>query len=230
MRSLIVRFVNCEGPGIIENSLRKNNYRITYHDTFKQGLQLVPESHQIFDLIIFMGGSLSVTDPSTNDFFKPFYRLAEDSLVIPGHKLIGVCLGSQILAKVLGSDISKGSKGPEIGFSKVTIKDPTSPVFKGISGTELEAFHLHEDIFSIPSGAKLLLSSSFYENQMFSYENRAFGIQCHFEPTLLMLETWSKVQKEFIGRAGKNIPVVDTTKQKSMENTGQILFDNIIGL
>ncbi|MCE9499520.1 MAG: type 1 glutamine amidotransferase, partial [Leptospira sp.] len=221
MRSLIVRFINCEGPGIIENSLRRKNIKITYHDTFKKGLKLVPESHQIFDLIIFMGGPQSVADPAQQDFFKPYYQLAEDSLSNPDHKLIGICLGSQLLAKTLGAEVNKGISGPEIGFSKVTVKDPSSPAFKGITGNEIEAFHLHEDIFSIPKTGKLLLSGSMYENQMFSYENRVFGIQCHLEPSLMMLETWSKVHKDFIGKTDINSKITNPEKQKSMEKAGQ---------
>ena len=80
MRSLIIRFMDCEGPGIIEDSLRKANYTITYHDAYKKGIQIVPESHQIFDIIILMGGPKSVYDPKEDTFFKPYLRLVENTI------------------------------------------------------------------------------------------------------------------------------------------------------
>ncbi|MBP9884951.1 MAG: type 1 glutamine amidotransferase [Leptospiraceae bacterium] len=227
MRSLIIRFMDCEGPGILEDSLRKANYKITYHDAYKKGLQLVPESQQIFDIIILMGGPKSVYDPKEQEFFKPYLNLVENSLAISGKKVLGICLGSQILAKVLGSTVEKGDKGLEVGFSKVSILNSAHPIFQGITTSHISTFHLHGDTFNLPSGAERLLSSEKYENQMFSYENKGFGIQCHFEVTYPMLEVWWNVHKEIPATLGK-ISNEIKMKQKEMEANARILFNNII--
>lgn len=227
MRSLIVRFLDCEGPGILESSLRSANYKITYHDAYKKGIHLVPESHQIFDIIVFMGGPQAVYDPNLESFFHHYFELAENALAISGKKVLGICLGSQILAKVLGAKVEKGKNGIEVGFSKVKITDPAHSVFKGISAKELETFHLHGDTFDLPQGASRLISSDKYENQMFVYENKGFGIQCHFEVTYPMLEVWWNVHKEIPSNLGK-ISSEIKTKQQEMEANARILFDNII--
>jgi len=227
VRSLIIRFMDCEGPGILEDSLRKSNYKITYHDAYKKGLQLVPESQQIFDIIILMGGPKSVYDPKEQEFFKPYLNLVENSLAISGKKVLGICLGSQILAKVLGSKVEKGDKGLEVGFSKVSILNSAHPIFQGITTSHISTFHLHGDTFNLPSGAERLLSSEKYENQMFSYENKGFGIQCHFEVTYPMLEVWWNIHKEIPATLGK-ISNEIKIKQKEMEANARILFDNII--
>lgn len=219
--------MDCEGAGIIEDSLRKANYKITYHDAYRKGLQLVPESHQIFDMIVLMGGPKSVYDPKEQEFFKPYLNLVENSLAISGKKVLGICLGSQILAKVLGAKVEKGENGLEVGFSKVSILNSAHPIFQGITTSHIPTFHLHGDTFNLPQGTERLLSSEKYENQMFSYQNKGFGIQCHFEVTYPMLEVWWNVHKEIPANLGKISNEVKT-KQKEMEANARILFDNII--
>ena len=227
MRSLIIRFMDCEGPGILEESLRKSDYKITYHDAYKKGLQLVPESHQIFDLIVLMGGSKSVYDPKEHDFFKPYLSLVENSISIPGKKILGICLGSQIIAKALGATVEKGVNGLEVGFSKVSILNSAHPIFQNITTSHLTTFHYHGDTFSLPTGTERLMSSEKYENQMFTYKNKGYGIQCHFEVTYPMLEIWWNIHKDI----PKTLGVISEeikTKQKEMEANARILFDNIV--
>ncbi|MBE7412018.1 MAG: type 1 glutamine amidotransferase [Leptospiraceae bacterium] len=228
MRSLIVRFINCEGPGIIEEILRKENYSVTYHDTFKKHEKLVPNSHLFFDLLILMGGPYSLADNSNKEFFHPYFELVENMISIPSKKIIGVCLGGQLISKVLGGDVSKGEKGIETGFSKVQIQDKSDFVFNGINQNSITAFHLHENVFTIPKSGKHLLSGGVYPNQMFSYEDRVFGIQCHLEPTMKMVKDWSVVHKDFIGKSSNAYPLLDENMQKETEETGKIIFQNMI--
>lgn len=227
LRSLIVQFKDCEGLGTLESSLRKANYTITYHYAFKKGEKLIPESHQIFDIIILLGGPQSVYSHDDQDFFKPYLNLIENSLAIPEKKILGICLGSQILAKALGAEVIKGKNGLEVGFSTVSIQNTAHPIFKGINTDQLTAFHLHEDTFNLPKDAELLLSNEKYKNQMYSYKNKAFGIQCHFEVTIPILEVWWNLYKEIPNTVG-DFSLEFSTKQKEMEANARILFDNIL--
>jgi GMP synthase-like glutamine amidotransferase len=225
MRSLIVRFLDSEGPGIIESSLKENGYKITYHDSYKKGLELVPESQQIFDLILLMGGPQTVYNESEYEFFKPYLNLVEQTLSLPNKKIIGVCLGSQILAKVLGAKVEKGKNGSEIGFSKLQIKDSSHPIFSNLK-SDINTFHLHNDTFDLPTGSKLLASSEKYENQIFDYKNIAFGIQCHLEVTPIMLQTWWKVHK-----LNKQIGELNSShleEAKEMNELAKPIFDKMI--
>ena len=153
----------------------------------------------------------------------------EDSLEIPNNKVIGVCLGSQILAKVLGGEVKKGEKGVEVGFSKVQGINKTHPIFSLIESNEMLAFHLHEDTFTLPKGTEHLLSSSMYENQMFSYQNRAFALQCHLELTFPMLQVWQRVHKKYMEPLGYSLDFM-REKQVQMEKDAKIIFNNIIQL
>jgi GMP synthase-like glutamine amidotransferase len=225
LRSLIVRFKDCEGPGILENCLKEKGYTITYHNAYHKSLQLIPEAHLVFDTIILMGGPQSVTDTQQTGFFKPYYNLVENALSV-NKKVIGVCLGSQIIAKVLGARVIKGDKGLELGFSPVRVEEPKHKIFQDISSSEILAFHLHEDTFDLPSGAVRLLSSPIYENQMFSYSENVYAIQCHLEVTVPMLQVWWKQFPNIEPALGKFNPnIID--KQREMEETSRKVFDHL---
>lgn len=225
MRSLIVRFLDCEGPGIIETSLKEAGYKVTYHDTYKKGLQLVPESHQIFDCIVLMGGPQTVYDPNQEEFFQPYFDLVENAMQIKGKKILGVCLGSQIIAKVLGAKVMKGGKGSELGFGNIKLVDKTHPLLSKIPTSELKTFHLHEDTFELPTGAKLLASSEKYQNQMFVYEKDTVGIQCHFEVTSSMLPTWWSRHK--LNKSIGEFKPSYIEETNSMNRDAKIIFDTI---
>ncbi|MEI7012027.1 type 1 glutamine amidotransferase [Leptospira licerasiae] len=231
MRCLIVRFKDCEGPGTLLDSLQARNYRITYHNAYDPRVHIVPAAHQMFDLVVFLGGPQTVHDPKQHKFFKPWRELASHLVSMKDKKVIGICLGSQILASVLGAKVYEGEKGPEVGFSDVKVINPSHPVFSKLGGTSsFPAFHLHEDVFEIPIGADHLLQGSFYSNQMFGYENRVFGIQCHLEVTENMLGVWKNVHSEFIKKAGW-IPGPETEDLRSqMERAGRALFEGILDL
>ncbi|WP_010569510.1 type 1 glutamine amidotransferase [Leptospira broomii] len=231
MRCLIVRFKDCEGPGTLLDSLKSRNYRITYHNAYDSNIRILPDAHQVFDLIVLLGGPQTVHDPAQADFFRPWLDLAYNLTQMESRKVIGICLGSQILAKVLGAKVSVGVKGPEVGFSDIKIVNSSHPAFARLAGKSMiPAFHLHEDVFELPSGSELLLEGSFYPNQMFAWKNRVFGIQCHLEMTAPMLEVWKTVHGEFIQKAGW-IPGPETGQIRSqMEEAGRALFEGILDI
>lgn len=227
MRSLIVRFKDCEGPGILLDSLKERNYRISYHNAYDTRIQPIPDAHLIFDLVVLLGGPQSVADPALYSFFEPWFNLVRYVSSMPNRKMIGICLGSQIIAKALGGEVSVGEKGPEVGFSYVSVQE-THPVLNGTSS--FPAFHLHEDVFTIPKGGKHLLKSEMYPNQMFSFQDRIFGIQCHLEVTAPMLQVWKGVHADFIRSAGW-VPGPDTESLRSqMETSGRSIFNAILDL
>jgi GMP synthase-like glutamine amidotransferase len=94
---------------------------------------------------------------------------------------VGVCLGAQLLADVLGGPVTRNPH-PEIGWFPVTrtAEDEQCPLLAGIPET-FEAFHWHGDRLEIPPGAMHLANSAACDNQAFAWENRVLGLQCHLD-------------------------------------------------
>jgi GMP synthase-like glutamine amidotransferase len=227
LRSLIIRFEDCEGPGLIEPILREKGFSITYHDAYKEEISLIPGSHLFFDFFLFLGGSRSVYNEKDYLFFKPYFQLMENVIELKNKIILGICLGSQLLAKVLGTEVYKGEKGGEFGFGKVSIQDKNHPFFKGIGSEQIPTFHFHNDIFSLPKNTKNLLTSERYQNQMFSYNDKAIGILPHFEVTINMIQTWMNKFPEIKASINKDSLKINLEAQKS---SGELILRNIISL
>jgi GMP synthase (glutamine-hydrolysing) len=116
----------------------------------------------------------------------PFLRdeVALVSQAVAEHKVIlGICLGSQIIAEALGAE-TKRSPEREVGQFPVELTDDgrLDPVFKGFPN-RFSAFHWHNDMPGIPSGAVLLAKSEGCPHQAFRYGDRTYGLQFHLETT-----------------------------------------------
>jgi len=134
-----------------------------------------------FDWLIVMGGSMNIYEEKEFPWLareKKFIREAVDA----GKLVLGVCLGAQLIADVLGAKVTK-NKLKEIGWYDVmkTTEAKNSKVFKALPDTFL-AFHWHGDTFSIPAGARRLAYSEVCENQAFEYNGgKVVGLQFHLE-------------------------------------------------
>ena len=115
---------------------------------------------------------------------KQFIRQA----VSAGKAVIGICLGSQLIAEVLGSRVYKNSE-KEIGWFPLSrsTEGVNSPLLNKFNETET-VFHWHGETFEIPEGAVNLLTSSACMNQCFVYNERVLALQFHVEVTESLLE------------------------------------------
>jgi GMP synthase (glutamine-hydrolysing) len=124
--------------------------------------------------IVVMGGSMSVNDEKEHPWLieeKEFIK----TCIQNGKIIIGICLGSQLIANALGSKVYK-VKNKEIGWFPIFRESD----FPGIP-PKIKVFHWHGETFDLPEGAKLLASSKACRNQIFSYGDNVIAIQCHLE-------------------------------------------------
>ena len=103
---------------------------------------------------------------------------------------MGICLGSQLLARACGAEVKKCAS-PEIGWRsvKLTPEGERDPLFSGLS-PEPEVFQWHEDTFDLPPGGVLLAEGSHCRNQAFRAGKNAYGFQFHMEVTPEMIGSW----------------------------------------
>lgn len=139
-----------------------------------------------YDAVFILGGPMSVND--NYDYLVEEKKLVRSAIgyEIP---LLGICLGSQIIASACGGSVYKGRK-KEIGWGEVEVTDyGTRSIFKNLSQSKMQVFHWHGDTFTLPVGARVLSNSDMYV-QAFSFKS-AVGIQFHLEVNKQMIKNWS---------------------------------------
>ncbi len=143
--------------------------------------QALPDPHDI-DFLIVMGGPMGVHDDLQYPWMKKekaFIRACMDQEKI----VLGICLGAQLMAHVLGAKVYK-NKDREIGWFPLTIRPETwDTVFRDVFPPGLEVFHWHGDTFDIPESARRIASSPACANQGFVIDDRIAGFQFHLETT-----------------------------------------------
>jgi GMP synthase (glutamine-hydrolysing) len=141
--------------------------------------------------VIVLGGTMSVRDTTEFPFLLPL-REGIKGLVEKGIPFLGICLGGQLLAEVLGGTVHLqrcGEKGcHEIALTESGANDP---LFAGIS-RKFISFQWHSDCFEPPPGALHLAYSDACPYQAFRWGRSAYGLQFHPEVTQRIIQEWSE--------------------------------------
>ncbi len=179
------------------------------------------------DLAIIMGGPMGVYEADQYPALHHEIRFAETRLAL-GKPLLGICLGSQIMAKALGSKVYKGPQGKEIGWNPVSVnvQGMRTPL-KYLDQSECTCAHWHGDTFDLPQGAELLASSDKYQNQAFSFGDAALALQFHPEVTEVKLERWYARLLADIHEAGKTVDEMRTEAHRyadQLKNQNRLFF------
>ena len=180
----VIQHTECENLGTIADALEPKGVSPQYVRTF-QG-ESVPDSMDDVQGLIVMGGPMSVYEQPLYPFLRDEMRLMEQALG-EGKPVLGVCLGSQLLASVLGGAVAKGRR-KEIGWHQVSLLESAAgdPLWAGVE-TPFMAYHWHGDVFETPEGATSLARSDLTESQAFRYGSNAYGVLFHMEVTEAMV-------------------------------------------
>jgi GMP synthase (glutamine-hydrolysing) len=175
-RAVCLQHAPFEGPGVFAASLAKRGVTLEHHLVPKDGLP-----KEAGDLLIVMGGPMSVNDSdpwiaAETDFIR--------AALLSGEPVIGVCLGSQFMAKALGATVRPGT-ALEIGKTHITLTEQGThdPVFQGFPDV-LSVFEWHGEIFDLPKDCIPLAGSKIAPLQAFRYGARAYGLLFHLEMEL----------------------------------------------
>ncbi len=135
-----------------------------------------------YDWLIIMGGPMGVYDD------EKYSWLADEKKAILAaienkKTVIGICLGSQLIAEVLRAKVYKNLH-KEIGWFDIMLTEEgkVDPLLKGLP-MNTKVFHWHGDTFDLPSHAKHISYSEACKNQAFLYNNHVLGLQFHLEVT-----------------------------------------------
>ena len=145
--------------------------------------QPVPPSMKGAGGLIVMGGPMGVDQTDRYPWLPDEMRLIEDAMK-SNLPVLGVCLGAQILAAVLGAKVDRNPKGKEIGWHPIRLyySAKHDRLMRDLPET-MTPFHWHGDIFDLLPGAVSLASSEKTPCQAFRHGDKAYGFQFHFEVT-----------------------------------------------
>ncbi len=174
MRLHYLQHVPFEGLGIIEEWAKANQVDISCTRLFAD--EKLPAIGR-FDWLVVMGGPMGIYDHAEHPWLVPEKEFIKQ--VIDANKtVLGICLGAQLMADVLGAKVAPGPQ-KEIGWFPIRRSDDAPKLIP----EELTVFHWHGDTFECPPGAIRLATSAACSNQGFVYNNRAVGLQFHMETT-----------------------------------------------
>lgn len=221
---LVLQHAACETLGTIADTLRRASVRTTCIRTFA-GDSIPAHMGEAVGLIL-MGGPMGVYEQDQYPFLADEIRLIERALA-EGKPILGVCLGSQLLAAALGARVRKGPQ-KEIGWFPVTLTEAAraDALFADVPPSFI-AYHWHGDVFDCPSGAVSLARSELTECQAFRYGANAYGLLFHLEVTAPliaeMVRTFAAELHE-AGLSGEEILRRATQHLPELERIGQTVF------
>jgi GMP synthase - Glutamine amidotransferase domain len=176
-----------DGPGYLGEALIRHNAKLNIVRLDRNEPVTDPSN---YDMLLVMGGSMNVYQEDKYPWLIEETKAIRQA-VEAGKAVLGVCLGGQLLAKALHTQVHL-AKATEIGLTPITFTEAgqADPLFHGLS--QIEAVEWHDDTFDIPSGAVLLARSESCNHQAFRFGKWAYGLQFHPEVSPRMLAAWIK--------------------------------------
>lgn len=181
-------------PGPLGKILTQRSYQIDIR-VLNKGDSL-PHTMDEHEAAISFGGSMSANDSQT----LPFIRTELDwipTVLESGKPFLGICLGAQLLARVLGAKVALHPEEKlEIGYHPIMPTGAGSKYFN----SQLSFYHWNSEGFELPSAAVKLASGERFKNQAFRYGDNAYGVQFHPEISKNVLVEWAAIQDPEIDR------------------------------
>ena len=175
MRIHVLQHVEFEGPAAIEDWARRSGHAIS-RSRLDKGEAL--PGLAAFDLLVVMGGPMSVNDGHDYPWLKEEKALVRKSIE-SGHAVLGVCLGAQMIASAMGARVYRGRE-KEIGWFPV--RRVTDSGAGALFPETFTPLHWHGETFDLPDGAVRLAETDAVPNQAFQFGS-AVGLQFHLEAT-----------------------------------------------
>lgn len=173
-----LQHVPFEGLGLIEQWAEKNGHTLSITRCYAGDPFPTMDD---FQLLIVMGGPMGVNDTDSYPWLIPEKNFLGEALK-EQKAVLGICLGAQLLAQVLGAEVMANEE-KEIGWFPVGLESDVPAGLISALPQDPVVFHWHGDTFSLPQGAHRLYSSEACKNQAFIIGDRVIGLQFHLETT-----------------------------------------------
>jgi GMP synthase-like glutamine amidotransferase len=197
MHVLIIKNVFTEGPGTIADYLSAEKTPYSICDLSIGDAVPTPDS---FTHLVIMGGPMAVYEMHRYSYLVKEARLIDAAIKANKH-VLGVCLGAQMVAHVLGAKVYPGQK-KEIGWYEVALtadgmSDPLTSALALPDRNAALVFQWHGDTFDLPLNTARLASSELFPNQAFRHADRVYALQFHIEVTPAIVLDWMAKEQGF---------------------------------
>lgn len=183
-RVLAFRHIPFEHLGLIADSLDAHQIESEYVELYSGAA--LPDVDAV-DGLIFMGGPMSANDDLS--YIRQELDIIAEAVTLR-MPILGVCLGSQLIAKALGANVYPNAV-KEIGWYPVHWTDAAAHdrLHQDLATPET-VFQWHGETFDLPPGAELLAYSAACRNQAYRVADNVYGLQYHLEVTPEMIADW----------------------------------------
>ncbi len=179
MRIHYLQHVSSEGPGSIQQWAEMRHHHLSATQLYRGETLPHPKG---FDWLVVMGGPMSANDERDIPWMVAEKKLI-GAAITESKVVLGICLGAQLTASVLGAPVYK-NRHPEIGWFPVRLTaDARRSAIFGFLPDAPRVFHWHGETFDLPAGATRIAESEACLNQAFIHGTRVVGLQFHPEST-----------------------------------------------
>lgn len=186
-RILVFQHVAAEPLGTLDPLIRRRGHRIRFVN-FEREPDAQPQVDRYRGLVV-LGGPMNVSDHAHRPHLLTELRAIERALHL-GRPVLGICLGAQLLAHVLGAPIRRLQRA-EIGwYDLVTTSAGREDSVLGALGLGTQVFQWHGCHFEVPSDAVHLARTEGCEQQAFRWGTNAYGMQFHLEMDAALIQRW----------------------------------------
>ncbi|MGB3516345.1 MAG: hypothetical protein WBA43_07810 [Elainellaceae cyanobacterium] len=162
--------------------------------------ETLPQTLDAYDGVVVFGGPMSANDDQTLPFIRDELDWIETVALTSDRPYLGICLGAQLLARVLGARVAPHPQDVrEIGYFPITM---TPDGQDDLGRSALHVFQWHGEGFEIPANSVRLASGGTFPNQAFRHGDRAYGLQFHPEITRDMIDLWTTKAADQLQLAG----------------------------
>jgi GMP synthase-like glutamine amidotransferase len=177
MRIHCFQHVSFEGLGNIEAWIQSRGHSVSTTRFYEK--EVFPRLDDM-DWLIVMGGPMGADDEHIYPWLGAEKKFIGQA-VSCGKKVLGICLGAQLIASALGAKVYPNAE-KEIGWFplRLTPDGIASPLFAGFP-EEFVVFHWHGDTFDLPAGAKHLAESAVCKHQAFLFNTNVLALQFHLD-------------------------------------------------
>jgi GMP synthase (glutamine-hydrolysing) len=195
-RIYVFQHIACEDLGTFAPIIVARGFAAHYVRLFAG--DAIPDDWPDAGALIFLGGPMSINDEGVYPYLAIEKTMIRQALAAE-QPVLGVCLGSQLLAAAAGSHVFPGTR-PEVGWEPVSLttearQDPLLANLAHLSAV----FHWHGETFDLPAGAIRLAASALTLNQAFRLGRTAYGLQFHLEVDATMIESWIREYPRDLG-------------------------------